>query len=132
MGFADDVGKFCLKARLKEDTLVRKVVLDVTSELVKRSPVDTGLFRANWFVSNGSPTMETTRTPDKTGLVSVGRAHLAASYLKAGGVTYIMNNLPYALPLEYGHSTQAPAGMVRITVSRWQAIVDRAAKTLGP
>ncbi|WP_256203847.1 MULTISPECIES: hypothetical protein [unclassified Pseudomonas] len=37
-----------------------------------------------------------------------------------------MNNLPYAIPLEYGHSTQAPAGMVRVTLANFQHIVDEA------
>lgn len=33
--------------------------------------------------------------------------------LKLGDTAYLVNNLPYAVPLEYGHSSQAPAGMVR-------------------
>jgi hypothetical protein len=37
-----------------------------------------------------------------------------------------VNNLPYAVPLEYGHSKQAPGGMVRITLARFQQIVDEA------
>lgn len=130
MGFAADIEKFTLKAKLKSDLLVRKVVFDVASELIKLSPVDTGMFRANWFVSNGVPTTETTRTPDRTGLVSVGRAHEAVNYIKAGGVSYIVNNLPYGMRLEYGSSDQAPVGMVRITAMRWQTIVNRAARDL--
>ncbi len=37
-----------------------------------------------------------------------------------------MNNLPYAIALEYGHSDQAPGGMVRITQARFQQIVEEA------
>ena len=48
--------------------------------------------------------------------------------MTAGQVAFIVNNLPYAIPLEYGHSTQAPNGMVRITVERFQQIVDAAAR----
>ena len=33
---------------------------------------------------------------------------------------YISNALPYALPLEYGHSQQAPNGMIRVTVEDWK------------
>ena len=40
-----------------------------------------------------------------------------------GQMAYIINNLPYAIPLEFGHSTQAPGGMVRVTVARFQRIV---------
>lgn len=154
MGFAADVEKFTLKAKLKSDLLVRKVIIDVTSELVKLSPVDTGMFRANWFVGASLPT-DTTRVPDKTGASSIARAASMSATLKAGGTTWIANNLPYALALEYGSysnpgryhwhprlkawvirttpvgfSTQAPAGMVRITAARWQPIVDKAARSL--
>lgn len=131
MGFAADIEKFTLKAKLNSEFLVRKVVFDVAAEVIRRSPVDTGLFRANWFVSNGEPTSETTRTRDRTGLISIGRAHQAVNYIRGGGVTYIFNNLPYGYPLEYGHSKQAPAGMVRLTVARWQAIVSAAARDLN-
>ncbi|WP_243286035.1 hypothetical protein [Geothrix terrae] len=119
-----------LKAKFRSDLLVRKVVLDVTSELVKLSPVDTGMFRANWFVGASLPT-DTSQIPDKTGASSIARAASMAAMLKAGGTTWIVNNLAYAIPLEYGHSKQAPAGMVRITVTRWQPIVDQAARDLN-
>lgn len=130
MGFAADVEKFTIKAKLKSELLVRKVVIDVASELIKLSPVDTGMFRANWFIANGDATTETTRTPDRTGLVAIGRAHLAANYIKGGGITTIFNNMPYGMRLEFGWSQQAPAGMVRITVTRWQSIVQQVARNL--
>jgi hypothetical protein len=34
--------------------------------------------------------------------------------------------MPYALRLEYGWSKQAPAGMVRVTVAEFQAVVNAA------
>jgi len=51
--------------------------------------------------------------------------------LKAGQVIYLVNNLPYAIPLEYGHSSQAPGGMVRLTVQKWRPIVDAVARELS-
>ena len=42
-----------------------------------------------------------------------------------------MNSLPYIRPLEYeGHSKQAPAGMVRVSVTEFQTFVDNAVKAL--
>jgi nitroimidazol reductase NimA-like FMN-containing flavoprotein (pyridoxamine 5'-phosphate oxidase superfamily) len=46
--------------------------------------------------------------------------------LTIGQTAYLVNNLPYAVPLEYGHSKQAPGGMVRITLARFQQVVDEA------
>ncbi|MNT90915.1 hypothetical protein D3C72_2319290 [compost metagenome] len=43
-----------------------------------------------------------------------------------GQMAYLINNLPYAIPLEFGHSNQAPNGMVRVTIARFQQIVEQA------
>ena len=48
--------------------------------------------------------------------------------LKLGDTAYLVNNLPYAVPLEYGHSSQAPAGMVRVTIAEFQQIVEAAVR----
>ena len=37
-----------------------------------------------------------------------------------------MNNLPYAVPIENGHSRQKPEGMVAVTVAEWPGIVKNA------
>jgi len=58
----------------------------------------------------------------KSGAPSLSRCATYVSGLKAGGVTYLSNNVPYIMPLEYGHSTQAPAGMARVAVDRWNKI----------
>jgi hypothetical protein len=58
--------------------------------------------------------MGTGREPDKTG----GSSIADLKNIGVGSVTYMTNNLPYAIPIEYGHSKQSPAGMVRINVAR--------------
>jgi hypothetical protein len=46
----------------------------------------------------------------------------------AGNIFYLVNNLPYIKPLEYGHSKQAPQGMVRISVVRFRQALKKAIK----
>ena len=46
----------------------------------------------------------------------------------AGGVTYLSNSLPYAVPLENGWSKQAPQGMVKLTAQEFPQYVSQAAK----
>ncbi|WP_110947388.1 hypothetical protein [Pseudomonas bohemica] len=82
-----------------------------------------GRFRGNWMFSIGSPDNNTTEEVDPSGSKSMARIVNGAIEFKAGETAYITNSLPYAIPLEYGHSTQAPGGMVRITVARFQQIV---------
>lgn len=86
-------------------TLINKVSL--------RTPVDTGRARANWFLAEGSPRIETTEstTPENHGSVALtGRSTI-----------FITNSLPYIVPLEYGHSSQAPYGMLRIAIAEVMA-----------
>lgn len=82
-----------------------------------------GRFRGNWMFSIGSPDSTTTEEVDPTGAKSTARIVSGAIEFKAGDPCYITNSLGYAIPLEFGHSTQAPGGMVRITVARFQQIV---------
>jgi hypothetical protein len=82
-----------------------------------------GRFRGNWMFSIGSPDNTTTDEVDPSGRKSTARIVDGAIEFKAGDTAYITNSLPYAIPLEFGHSQQAPGGMVRITVARFQQIV---------
>ncbi|VVO79601.1 hypothetical protein PS870_01722 [Pseudomonas fluorescens] len=82
-----------------------------------------GRFRANWNFSIGSVDNSFRVHPDPTGSEATARLVAGAIEFKAGETAFIVNNLPYAIPLEFGHSTQAPGGMVRVTVARFQQIV---------
>lgn len=82
-----------------------------------------GRFRGNWMFSIGSPDTSTTEEVDPSGSKSTARIVSGAIEFKAGDTAFITNSLPYAIPLEYGHSQQAPGGMVRITLARFQQIV---------
>ena len=124
MSFETDVLNFAAKAQERVDVVVRKIVFDMTSDIVKMTPVDTGHARSNYFwgvfrVTDIDPAM------DKRGGPSLSRAADFASNLRAGGVVYLTNNLPYIMRLEFGSSKQAPAGMARITCARHQARVNK-------
>lgn len=82
-----------------------------------------GRFRGNWNFSIGYPDNSFRIQPDPTGEAATARLLGGVVEFKAGQTAYIVNNLPYAIPLEFGHSTQAPNGMVRVTLARFQQIV---------
>lgn len=127
MSFALQLAAFAAKAGDRAEQVVADVVLEIGSRLVLRSPVDTGRFRSNWFVSRGGPMAGVT---DKLGGGLNGIDQLAGK--SVGTVFYIQNNLPYAWRLEMGHSNQAPLGMVGITLAEFDAIVDGAARKANP
>lgn len=85
-----------------------------------------GRFKGNWQFTLEAPAIGTLDRVDPDGKAVLGELVAFANTLTAGQVAYIVNNLPYSIPLEYGHSSQAPDGMVRVTLARLQQIVDDA------
>ncbi|HEC1650059.1 TPA: hypothetical protein R1156_001977 [Yersinia enterocolitica] len=75
-----------------------------------------GRFRGNWQVGlDIQPDGETGRI-DKSGNMTMAVGNYMLEQFKVGTkVIYFTNNVPYAYRLEFGHSSQAPNGMVRIT-----------------
>jgi len=112
------------RAKVDIDTAVKKSTFDLFKAVVERSPVDTGRFRANWNCSQGAPNNDTSAGTDATRGLTEAQKALTFS---AGGIVYFINALPYAQRLEYeGWSSQAPAGMVRITISEFDQYVKKA------
>lgn len=127
MSFALDVSKFVEKAKKNPEKVMRQVSIKLFSAIIKASPVDTGRFRMNWMASGGTPASGTTDATDKPGNTATGNA--TSFVLKAADWREftLTNNLPYAQRLEYGWSQQAPAGVVRTNVSRFQQLINEEA-----
>ena len=118
--FSLDVKKFAEKAEKYADAAISKVCLDLLSDIVLNTPVDTGRARANWFTSIGIPTNATVEHEGAQSAsgVAIGRA---ASDIAAAprNIFWISNNLPYIYRLEFEQwSKQAPSGMVRLAINR--------------
>ena len=75
-----------------------------------------GRFRGNWQVGlDIQPDGETGRI-DKSGNMTMAVGNYMLEQFKVGTkAIYFTNNVPYAYRLEFGHSSQAPNGMIRIT-----------------
>jgi hypothetical protein len=131
MSCAGDVSKWTAKTEAKIETAIRKIAIDVFAEVIMMSPVDEGRFRGNWQVAIGSIPTGTLEIDDKEGTATLNKAQAEALGLKAGQTIFLVNNLPYAEALEYGHSQQAPGGMIRLTVQRWKPIVEAVGRELS-
>lgn len=117
--FAESLGVVLQRCRDKQQLLVRKVALELTMGFVQMSPVDTGRFKNNWFGQVGAKNTSTTQSTDSSGTGSLERVSAAVNAFEIGHTIFITNSLPYARPLENGHSKQAPIGMVRLTVQNY-------------
>lgn len=111
------------------DSALRRAMFDLFSDVVARTPVDTGRLRANWVVSAGEPKADASDSTDEAEATKQVQSVLS---IKLGGWVYLSNSLPYASTVEYGlypdppkggagktrngFSTQAPDGMVRVAV----------------
>lgn len=148
--FAVSVSNWAKKARGNSDQVLRAVCISLLNNVVFRTPVGNpdlwkgdkygfirppkgyvgGRLRANWQVTIGEPPAGTLDMIDPTGQVPVLAAQTTLSEAHCGPPIYIINNLPYAIPVEYGHSKQAPEGMVRLAAVEFQNIVETAARGL--
>jgi len=124
--FAESLAAFAEQAKEAIDDVFREVVIEIGTSVIRLSPVDTGRFKGNWQFTVGAPSNQSIDTFDKAGHETIAALVAEVSRLEAGQVAYIVNNLVYGVPLEYGHSDQAPAGMVQITLARFQQIVEEA------
>ena len=113
------------KSKARLDVVVRRTILELFTTVVKRSPVLSGRFRANWTVSYGTPNLTVTDNTDKS-LGTANRVVKTVSTLPTSGVIYLANGLPYAGRLENGSSQQAPYGMVKVAVAQFDSAVRKA------
>jgi hypothetical protein len=113
---------FSRKVPVKHSIVFRKVAFDLYAELVKRSPVDTGLFRGNWRIGVNYAPSEPTDRKNKSRSSRYGAEEVSKipKVIRRNTAVYIVNNLVYALLLERGSSVQAPRGIVQPSM---QAIV---------
>jgi hypothetical protein len=139
--FAADISAFVAKVNGNVSRVVRKIVFDIGTKIVMRSPVGDGTlwqsppppgyvggrFRGNWQYGYGQQPAGDLPDIDKSGATSTLRIAAGLKEAPVAGIHYLVNNLPYARRLEDGHSTQAPAGIVGLTALEFQQITRDAA-----
>lgn len=110
------------KVKVRQDEINRRALIAVSRFVILKTPVDTGIARTGWqFGVGNKPGGEADGDP-------INALIAAVQPMKVGELGYFINVVPYIIPLEYGHSKQAPAGMLRITIARWNSIVAKASR----
>lgn len=113
--FGKELKKYLKNVQKTGTKEIRGVGLQALKMVMIESPVDKGTFRGNWNVGIGGIDNSIDLTRRAPRALSEGKARLGS--LKSGDKINISNALPYAMRLEFdGWSTQAPSGMVRITL----------------
>ena len=95
---------------LKQAANYQKVIAGrVFAKVVARTPVDTGTLRASWTLNQSH-----------TG-GDLNQFRSIVNRLEDHAPLEISSRMEYARAIEYGHSKQAPQGMVRISVRETKA-----------
>lgn len=138
------IDQFSNKAIEGIENVIKGTLWEMSSRVVKRTPVGDpnlwsfppppgytgGMARGNWFASISSPHVGTVNKIDKSGNVTL--AGMADDIDRAPGeVFYLTNNLDYMKRLEYdAWSTQAPQGMVRVTLAELNVVINEKIESL--
>ena len=123
--FSVNVRKWAETAQLSAEQATRAATLEMFTGVVRKSPVDTGRFRANWQIDQRGFNYEKFDPSGQEKVVEITQKVMAS---EVGGVISLINNLPYAERLEFGHSKQAPEGMVRLTAMEFTEAAEEAAR----
>ena len=132
---------FNAQANVDFDLVRRKVILDIAGRVIKKTPVDEGGARGGW-----QSTLHAKATNDvqRKAQDAINEAVATVGGLDAETVMFLTNLMPYIEKLEFGgypkkpkkgkgkttggFSTQAPAGMLRITLAEFEGIVSVSVK----
>lgn len=132
--FSANIDRWAQKFKLSTEQLITAIALRAFENIVRRTPVGNpdlwksaapkgyigGTARNSWYVSLGArDTSKGAAKPNASGAQAMA-SFSAIGQRQPNQVIWLNNNAPHIKALEYGHSTQAPEGMVRITLSEIQ------------
>lgn len=105
---------------------LRKLALKLGRAIIMRTPVDTGRARGNWICTVAVPSEEIKEFIGESASAATQAAINGMSEVfsqaKIGEVYFMSNNVNYIGFLEHGSSSQAPRGMVKLSLAEIQAL----------
>lgn len=130
--FVGEIDAWIKHAETAVETATEIFIRDVHSALVMASPVDTGRFRGNWQITFNEVPLHALARYDKSGSSTIReeQSKTYGMFSRGGAVTsvHFSNMLIYANALEYGHSQQAPAGVLGIVAIRLRSYYANAVR----
>lgn len=115
MAWKNKPTNFALNVLKDADDHLKKIVGDTLQQVIVRSPVMDGEFRASHKVTLDSPQNSYEKGFDLSGSTTLAEGLKVASTAKIGGLVYIQTLSPYGDKLENGHSMQAPNGVYALS-----------------
>lgn len=122
MGWKNKPSNFAIEVLKNADDHLKKIVGETLQQVVTRSPVMDGEFRASHKVTLDSPQNTYEKGYDLSGNETLREGLQIASTAKIGGLVYIQTLSPYGTRLENGWSQQAPNGVYALS---FQSVVSK-------
>ena len=122
MGWKNKPTNFALDVVKIADNHLKKIIGETLQQVVTRSPVMDGEFRASHKVTLDSPQNTYEKGFDLSGNETLNQGLKVASTAKIGGLVYIQTLSPYGTRLENGWSQQAPNGVYALS---FQSVVSK-------
>ena len=111
MAWTNKPTNFAIDILKDADNHLKKIVGDTLQQVIVRSPVMDGEFRASHKVTLDRPQNAYEKGFDLSGGATLAKGLKVASTAKIGGLVYIQSLSPYGTRLENGWSQQAPNGV---------------------
>lgn len=123
----DDPNNLTKAGRLK-----RGLKVNDSMDIISPDGYVGGRFRGNWQVTfDTKATGQLERIDPQGDSTKSAASQVVLGFTSEVGTIWAVNNLPYGPRLEFeGWSSQAPSGMVRISVAEFQTYVNRAVASL--
>ena len=115
MGWKNKPTNFALEVLKNADDHLKKIIDETLQQVIVRSPVMDGEFRASHKVTLDSPQNSYEKGFDLSGGTTLAKGLKVASTAKIGGLVYIQTLSPYGTRLENGWSQQAPLGVYALS-----------------
>ena len=115
MAWKNKPTNFALEVVKNADSHLKKIVGETLQQVIVRSPVMDGEFRASHKVTLDSPQNSYEKGFDLSGSATLAEGLKVASTAKIGGLVYIQTLSPYGTRLENGWSQQAPLGVFALS-----------------
>lgn len=115
MGWKNKPSNFALEVVKNADGHLKKIIGETLQQVVMRSPVMDGEYRASHKVTLDSPQDTYEKGFDLSGGATLAKGLRVASTAKIGGLVYIQSLSPYGTRLENGWSQQAPNGVYALS-----------------
>ena len=115
MAWKNKPTNFAIEVLKDVDVLHKKIIGETLQQVITRSPVMDGEYRASHKVTLASPQNTYEKGFDLPGGSTLAEGLKVASTAKIGGLVYIQTLSPYGTRLENGWSQQAPNGVYALS-----------------